>query len=488
MFESTVARGRVFTDETGISYVIPILLTMNGPVEVLVDYLLEHWDSRSPAWMLKVIRAVRLFLDYVDAHPGYGDEQAVFVNFRQRLLTGSISVTGEDPSGLWWTARRFGESGRIISNLTDFFTWWANKYPGKRNPAETWKGSRYDRRLAEAAYIYRRNSAFLGHTWSTVQETSRAPGQNSGTGYRHRTPRVEQEAPRSFPENRILDLILKGFKVGRRYNYRDMLITLLLNGAGFRMSEPFHLYLWDVMEDPSHKGQALVLIHHPTWSAAPVDPRWVDAAGSQRRGNRAEYLAERFGLTPRDWDLSTTAAGWKGGMHETQFGGYYKQAYWFVPEFGELFWDIWHLYIEQVQRIAPALRNHPYAFMNTGREPKGAPYKIGKFEESHADAVRRIGLIPAMHLGTHAHGHRHAYGTRLRKAGVSEEMIRRFMHHVDPSSQKVYTAADRAECIEHLAKAVDRLNTMSAELRNQIVKVNQTLSGNLSSPSTIQYN
>ena len=68
-----------------------------------------------------------------------------------------------------------------------------------------------------------------------------------------------------------------------------MLITLLLNGAGFRMSEPFHLYLWDVMEDPSHKGRALVLIQHPSWGAAPRDPLWVNTAGKQRTGNRAEY-------------------------------------------------------------------------------------------------------------------------------------------------------------------------------------------------------
>ena len=53
---------------------------------------------------------------------------------------------------------------------------------------------------------------------------------------------------------------------------------------------------------------------------------------------------------PRDWDLSTTASGWKGGMHETQYGGYYKQAYWFVPELETFFWDIWHLYVEEVQR------------------------------------------------------------------------------------------------------------------------------------------
>lgn len=484
MFESTVVVARVFTDESGIYYEMPVLLTADGPVDVLLDYLLEHWDTRSPDWMLKVTASVRLFLEYLDAHANYTDEQAVFQNFRQRLLTGTVSAaTGEDPSGLWWSASGPEKSSRVIRHLTDLFDWWARKNPGKQNPAKAWKGSRYDLRLAEAAYRYRRNKAFLGHTWSPFEETSKRPGDRAMTGKWHAPPKVEREAAPSFPEDRILDLVLKGFKVGGRYNYRDMLITLLLNGAGFRVSEPFHLYLWDVSEDPAHKGQALVLIHHPAWGTAPPDPKWVDSSGRQRYGRRVEYLSERFGLAPRDWGLSTSSAGWKGGMHEAQFGGYYKQAYWFVPELGELFWTIWNAYAEQVLRIDPSRRNHPYAFMNTMREPVGELYKMGKFEDSHAAAVRRIGLVPAKHLGTSVHGHRHAYGQRLRRAGVPKEMIRRFMHHTDLESQAVYTEADRKECMEHLRQAVGRLNGMPAELRSEIVKVTRADTSQFTLPS-----
>lgn len=470
MFESSVVTAKVYTDETGIFYEVPVLLTPGGPVEVLLDYLVEHWDTRSPPWMVKVTSSVRLFLEYLDAHPGYQDEHAVFQNFRQRLLTGSVDPsTGEDPSGLWWSPRGPKLTNRVITNLTDFFNWWARKNPGKKNPADQWKGSSHDLRIAEAAYQYRRNAAFLGHTWSTFQETSRKPNTSNAAGKWHTPPAVEREEAYAFPEDRVMDLILKGFKVGDRYNYRDMLITLLLNGGGFRESEPFHLYLWDVTEDPAHKGRALVLVHHPSWGSAPADPTWTDGLGKQRQGKRVEYLAEKYGMAPRDWGLSTSAAGWKGGMHESQFGGYYKQAYWFVPEFGELFWDLWHLYMEQVQRIDTKLRCHPFAFMNTMRDPLGAIYKMGKFENSHAAAVRRIGLVPAKKLGTTIHGHRHAYGQRLRRAGVTPEMIRRFMHHTDVESQNVYTQADRQECLLHLTEAVGRLNTLSANVRDQII-------------------
>lgn len=473
MFESTIVKAKVFTDESGIFYEMPVLLSKQGPVEMLLDYLIAHWDIRSPDWMLKVTTSVRLFLEYLDSHTTYTDEQAVFQNFRQRLLTGTVSTsTGEDPSGLWWSASGPQKSSRVIRHLTDIFNWWAHKNSVKQSPATTWRGSQYDLSLAEAAYTYRRNKAFLGHTWSTFEEKSRRPGDHNSTGKWHSPPRVEKTEAPSFPEDRILDLVLKGFKVGNRYNYRDMLITLLLNGAGFRESEPFHLYLWDVMEDPAQKGQALVLIHHPAWGNAPPDPKWLDSSGRQRKGRRVEYLAERFGLAPRDWGLSTAAAGWKGGMHESQFGGYYKQAYWFVPEFGQLFWNIWNMYVEQVLLIDPSRRNHPYAFMNTMREPMGGLYKMGKFEASHAAAVQRIGLEPAKHLGTSIHGHRYAYGQRLRKAGVPKEMIRRFMHHSDINSQNVYTEADRRECLEHIQHALTRLNNMTTSLRTGIVHIN----------------
>lgn len=89
--------------------------------------------------------------------------------------------------------------------------------------------------------------------------------------------------------------------------------------------------------------------------------------------------------------------------------------------------------------------------------------------------MRRIGLVPAKHLGTSIHGHRHAYGQRLRKAGVEKEMIRRFMHHADLESQQVYTEADRTECLMYLSKAVDRLNSMSAGLRDEIVTINRQI-------------
>jgi hypothetical protein len=66
---------------------------------------------------------------------------------------------------------------------------------------------------------------------------------------------------------------------------------------------------------------------------------------------------------PRTELMDRRHAGWKGGMHD---GAYYKQAYWFLPEYGEWFLHLWHRYLEQVARVE---RNHPFAFINLNRGP-----------------------------------------------------------------------------------------------------------------------
>lgn len=472
MFESVIVRSKTYIDDNGIAYEIPLLLTRDGPIEQLLDYLITHWDTRSTTWMWKVTKSVREFLEYATACKNTQDERDLFQTFRHRLITGTISaVDATDLTGLWWSARTARQTSTIIIHLTDFFNWWAMRNPGAKNPATNWSGSLYDRRLAEAAYTYRRNKAFLGHTWSPQLEASNHQSGKSFHGKLHAPTSIEEEKP-PFPEERILDLIFKGFKIGNRYNYRDMLITLLLNGAGFRTSEPFHMFMWDVTEDPVRKGQALVLIHHPSAGNAPPDESWLNPSGKQRAGTRAAYLIEHHGLTPRNWQLSTNGSGWKGGLHETRFGGYYKQAYWFIPEFGMLFWELWNIYIEQVALIDPITRNHPYAWINTMHPPIGAEFKIGKYIASHAAAVRRIGLEPSMQLGTTPHCHRRAYAQRLRKSGFSAKLIRLFMHHVHEESQHVYTQADQKECLEQLQLGVERLNKQTLNIQNQ---TNQTL-------------
>ncbi|WP_425219002.1 gamma-mobile-trio recombinase GmtY [Ralstonia solanacearum] len=439
-------RSKVFTDSTGVHTEIPALLTPAGVLEPLLDYCLSRSHDRSLAWMGKVTRSMRMFLEYLQANPAERDTYQLFQNFAQRLYTGTFDRnTGLDPSGLCWAPLSPQDAERIITNLSDFFDWLGEMRPEAAKVNPRYEGGAFDRKTDEIAYQYRRSKAFLGHIWA-------ANASPADTGHRvrgRRSPKVERGEPPAFPEERFEELLVKGFCAAGRYDYRGMLITLLLHGAGFRESEPFHLFISDVFPDPANPRQARVHIHHPSYGAAPTD--WRDEKGRPRTGNRAEYLAHQFGLAPRTELMSRQQAGWKGGMHDA---AYYKQAYWFIPEYGEWFLQLWHCYLEQVARVD---RSHPFAFINLGRAPVGAMYKLAQYNKAHAAACERIGLTVSKALGTTPHGHRHAYGRRLRNAGVDKEFIRRFMHHASLESQEAYTQPNTREALEALKVAAQRL-------------------------------
>lgn len=444
-------KARVYTDATGAYTEIPALLTPAGVLEPLLDYCLYRSHDRSLTWMSKVTRSVRMFLEYLQTNPAERDTYRLFQNFAQRLYTGTFDrETGLDPSGLCWAPRSAQDASHIITHLTDFFDWLGEMRPEAAKVNPRYAGGAFDRKADEAAYQYRRNKAFLGHAWAA----NASPSETRHGMRSQRLPKVEKGEPPAFPEERFEELLVKGFRAAGRQDYRGMLITLLLHGAGFRESEPFHLYIPDVLPEPANPSQALVRIYHPSHGTAPAD--WRDERGRPRKGNRAEYLAVRFGLVPRTEIMDSRHAGWKGGMHD---GPYYKQAYWFLPEYGKWFLHLWHRYLEQVARIG---RDHPFAFINLSREPAGGMYCIGQYNKAHAAACERIGLAVGKALGTTPHGHRHAYGRRLKNAGIDKGLIRRFMHHASLESQEVYTQPNIREGLAALEAAAQRLRTTHA--------------------------
>lgn len=442
-------RAKVHLDSTGACAEVPVLMTPDGILEPLLDYCLARSHDRSVVWMKKVLRSVALLLEYVQRNEHERGSYQLFQNFGQRLYTGTFDrVTGLDPSELCWRSRSVSEAGQIIVHLTDFFEWLAQVRPAALQVNPRYAGARFDRLTDEVAYQFRRDRAFLGHSWATNHGTE-------GTGRMMRGRRrivVEASEPPAFPDDRFEELLFSGFKVGNRHDLRGMLITLLLHSAGFRESEPFHLYVGDVFPDPRDSSRATVLIHHPSQGVAPAD--WVREATGRSNANRAMYLAHQFGLPPRTDMLDVRRAGWKGGMHDAPF---YKAAHWFLPSDGELFLQLWRRYLEQVARVD---RRHPFAFINLGREPKGDMYCLGQYNKAHAAACRRIGLPVSKELGTTPHGHRHAYGQRLRKAGVDKFFIRRFMHHSALQSQEVYTQPNLKEMQSELEVAATRLHDL----------------------------
>lgn len=444
----TKVRAKVLTDQTGVFTEIPVLLTPYGVLEPLLQYCIDQSHVRSFAWMNKLVRAVKLFLQYASVHPTDVDKRALFRGFSQRLYTGTFEG-GVDRSSLCWRPASYQVASYAIQLLSEFFEYLGTG--NKLNPRTT--ASSCDRLIDACAYQYRRDRAFLGHTWAIREEepASRAIRPE-------RPPSTEPSDPPAFPEDRLVDLLLIGFKVGSRYDYRNMLITLLLNGAGFRESEPFHLYTSDVVADPANRERALVFIHHPSRGAAPSQ---VKTVLEQKPPNRATYLQGRWNLIPRDQVLGTTHAGWKGGAHEQDFESLFFRSYWFTPQIGELFLKLWRRYLEQIVHLE---RQHPFAFINMQAGLIGSPYKLGEFNKAHARACKRIGLEVSKAMGTTPHGHRHAYGQRLVEAEIKPEIRRRMMHHASLQSQEVYTQPSRAKIQSELTEAAERLASQRAPL------------------------
>src|SRR6186713_1714240 len=86
----TKVRAKVLTDQTGVFTEIPVLLTPYGVLEPLLQYCIDQSHVRSFAWMNKLVRAVKLFLQYASVHPTDVDKRALFRGFSQRLYTGTF--------------------------------------------------------------------------------------------------------------------------------------------------------------------------------------------------------------------------------------------------------------------------------------------------------------------------------------------------------------------------------------------------------------
>jgi len=452
--DHVTARFKVISDNTGVATEIPVIVLESGPLLPLVDYLLEHSRTRSFSWMIKVTQGVGLFLDYMSANQDcFDDPKKLFKTFMLRLETGTIGEDGYDPSGLGWFGMRASTGRQLTYSLSEFFNWMAENYGTK--PVNPWReATNYEEKLNWAAWHQKHNRAFLGHTWSREGASSVV---KRARAMMKRAPVVNCEGVKFFPEDRFNDLLSRGFivpgkqksrRIQERLNLRDILITMLMHYGGLRISEPFHLYVHDVMPDPADRSRAYVRIFHPSEGDAPPD--WLDAKGKPIECKREAYLRSKYGLRPRNmYYLSDQlCAGWKNNALDSKKN--YIDVHWFPLWSGEMFLKIWTLYM--IQRIQKAC-DHPFAFVTA----EGKPYAIDSFMFAHRRAVERIGLTPAKDLGTTPHGHRHAYGQRLQRLDVTKPTIKKAMHHASIESQEVYTEASNAKVMRELDAAMARL-------------------------------
>lgn len=432
------------SDNSGVTTEIPIILTEQGPLQPLALFLWEN-RRRSKSWMVKLNQAVSLLLDYMSANRDiYASPEEMFSAFVERLYSGTAGMDGLDPSSLYWTGRTTSTVGQLLGPLNEFSDWMVSKNTSSR-PLNPWRqATRSEEMLAWAAWYHARDKSFLGHTWkrdAVALQMSRARQV-----LLRRTPVVDRDQIKHFPPDRIGDLLFNGFvipgklkkhRIEERINLRDVLITMLLHYGGLRISEPFHLYVHDVVPDLSNPSMARVRIYHPTDGTAPGD--WRDARGEPIRCKRGAYLKGKYGLLPRTEyrDTAQMYAGWKENLVDDT--DKCMDVNWFPSWSGKLFWKLWVRYL--IQRATLSRNDHPFAFVTL----EGKPYSMDSYEKAHACAVERISLSPAKHLGTTPHGHRHAYGQRLADFEIDPIFRKKALHHKSKDSQSVYTEPDRVK-------------------------------------------
>jgi integrase len=483
----------VITDETGIRAKIPVILVEEGgrriALEPLVDYLIANYQAKSLAWMNKLCQVVEMLLDYMAAnHVHFDKPEDLFEMFTQRVYTGTIGEDGRDPSNLYWFPKRTKTARQLLTTLSEFSDWMHRKYGAM--PLNPWRDATlFEQRLNWAAFINKTQRSFLGHL-DSYADAAVAAKQARNTRQR-KAPTGDSGGTKAFPDDRFMELLFVGFTVPgkqdspdivERYDWRGICIAILLHWGGLRISEPFHLWVSDVTNDPLKPDEAYVRVYHPIDGAAPKDFRGPDG---RYLPNREAYLRARYpGYRPRHKETGNRKAGWKNSKLDDTTQNF-MHVHWLPAGIGgSLFMQAWKLYMYQRMRARIGADHHPFLFVSFRSPQHGEPYTIDAYRDAHARAVRRIGLTPAKMNGTTEHGHRHAYGQRARRGAVDNIVTQKGMHHKSIESQSVYTEPSISEVTAALEKANEILSSgqslpMVPDIETLVLAVRKRRSRNL---------
>lgn len=238
---SVKVKATIVEDNTGIKSQLPILITEQGEVGSVTDYLLKmEADGASNALMNGFIQATSLLLDYMEANKGlFEDPKMLFQTFAKRLYTGTIGEDGLDPSGLYWVPSSTDNVNKHIHRLTAFTDWLANKHGAEpMNPLRD--ATPHEQRLNYAAWYRKNQNDFLGHIEDkTVNRTIRKARTMKG-----RTPLTKAEDDAlAFPDKHWESFYKDGIGGAKdpRVALRDKLMLLLMHGGGLRESEAIAL-------------------------------------------------------------------------------------------------------------------------------------------------------------------------------------------------------------------------------------------------------
>ncbi len=486
-------KAEIKRDNTSNTILLPtLLIEHNNKLQIfkqLLDYQIIY-SVRSISWHNKLIQAVELLLDYMEANQNnYDSPIKLFECFAQSVYSGTINDKGLDPSGLYWLSKDRETANVLLRLISEFSDWLYKKYDAiQLNP---WTDTTtFEQRLKYMAKINKEHYSFLSHL-NDIHDISQTSLNTRNFINKKNLSHSSFSDIKSFPENQIDNLLFNGFRwLGYKktnyykklsdderkkfkaddvdsYNWRDICITILMHGGGLRLSETFHLWIHDVFADPFDQNLAEVRIYEPSEGKITKNlERITNPITKKNITNRETYLLLQYGLRPRNQYTDRRHAGWKHPKLDNITDKYIR-VFWFPKDWGYLFMYAWRMYLRQRNRYEIPEKN-PYAFVTysdryLGKE-KGNMLTMDSYRETHKNAIEKISLNYGKYFGTTPHGHRHAYGKRLSTAGVSPLTIQIALHHLSTKSQGVYTAPSTSEVTAELDNATKLLDSRIREL------------------------
>lgn len=426
-----------------------VVVTSNGIFPAHINYLIKH-RKKSQSWLSKSSSSIVKLLDFAEAHQGvYRNPRVMFEAFAEILPDGTIDENGHDPRELYWEPISAEHANSIIEHITNFSDFVYKQTGDEKlllNPPV--EASKSERLMSLAAYHHKKNNSFLSHTWNDQEANEKA--RTSRLIKRHKTSQVQRETKvtEEFVAN---DLICNGFwryKHKRHHasflNVKNILISMLIHYAGLRISEPFHIFISDISDDPVDKDRINIKIQDPEIGKA---PKYWRKKPENKHDNIKTYLKKKYGLKPRTKLKGNQFAGYKSKGMEIQvelFPTFYWQ--WFT--------ELLNFYITHQRKTDP-LYPHPYLFT----DEKGHPATIKQYRKAREKALIKLGHEPSKYSGNNPHGGRHRYGTELTRADISQILISRAMHHKSLTSKDRYTEEEQKRKVaEALLEAEKRRN------------------------------
>jgi hypothetical protein len=421
------------------------------------------------SWEAQFVQAIRLLIEYTSANKRvFNDANEMFKMFAYRLQFGTIDRDGKDPSGLLWEQRTQKNAQRIITYITDYSDWLYKESGGQTKILNLIrKATTNEKILNLAAYNNRINNSFLGHTYSDNHKEDNTESVREVRAAKTAQENQEAETVYKFPENKFADLITLGFRkktavkggsIDQNYRIDYMLITMLMHLGGLRVSEPFHIYVDDIIP---FEARIEIKVYHPTLGLAPVRARRKYKNQVMRR---KEFLMKEYGLLDRKSDTETGFyAGWKNSTVDPKTNAFP------VLTFGDsasvnFMYSLFRIYMQI--RVEPLKgREHPFLFT----DQNGDPLHLKTFTQAHQRAVRKIGITPLLEYGGTPHCHRHSYGQRLADCKVDPLDIKYCMHHASIDSQDAYTQPQMNKIRHSLTTGLNQLD------ESQVIDANNFL-------------